>query len=71
MSLVDLLVAQVSSPVRFEESIRRLLADGYHNFVEVGPGNTLSSFIKRIDRDATVLSVENKAGLDKLLGGLA
>lgn len=65
--MAELLVAQVSNPVRFEGCIRRLLADGYRNFVEVGPGNALASFIKRIDKEATVMSVENKAGLEKLL----
>ncbi|MBT9133632.1 MAG: Malonyl CoA-acyl carrier protein transacylase [Firmicutes bacterium] len=71
VSLVDSLVAQVSSPVRFEESVRRLLADGYKHFVEVGPGNTLASFVKRIDKDVNVFSVGDRAGLVKLLGCLA
>jgi [acyl-carrier-protein] S-malonyltransferase len=69
--LENLLVAQVSRPVRFEDSIRRLLADGYRTFVELGPGNSLASFVKRIDKEAKVLSIENKAGLDKLREELA
>ncbi len=70
-SLLDSLVAQVSQPVRFEACIRRLLADGYKHFVEVGPGTTLASFVKRIDKEAVVHSVEDTAGVDKLLGWLA
>lgn len=66
-STVDLLVNQVSSPVRFEACVRRLLNDGYTDFVEVGPGSTLASFIKRIDKNANVISVEDSAGLQKLL----
>jgi len=69
--LENLLVAQVSRPVRFEDCVRRLLADGYRSFVELGPGNSLASFVKRIDKDVKVLSVENKADLDKLLEVLA
>lgn len=64
---INLLVDQVSSPVRFEGCVRRLLSDGYRHFVEVGPGTALASFIKRIDKEAVVHSVENKAGLQKLL----
>lgn len=64
---IDLLVRQVSCPVQFEGCVRRLLSDGYRNFVEVGPGTALASFIKRIDKDASVISVENKAGVQKLL----
>ncbi|KAF0196388.1 MAG: acyl-carrier-protein S-malonyltransferase [Bacillota bacterium] len=64
---VDLLVRQVSCPVRFEGCVRRFLNDGYKNFVEVGPGTALTSFIKRIDKEANVISVENKAGVQKLL----
>lgn len=64
---IDLLVSQVSCPVHFEGCVRRLLSDGYKNFVEVGPGTALASFIKRIDKEANVISVENKAGVQKLL----
>jgi len=69
--LVDILVDQVSSPVRFEGCIRRLLADGFRSFVEVGPGSSLASFVKRIDKDVAVYGVENKDGLDRLLERLA
>lgn len=66
-SAIDLLVSQVSCPVQFEGCVRRFLSDGYKNFVEVGPGTALASFIKRIDKEANVISVENKAGVQKLL----
>lgn len=61
------LVKQVASPVRWEEGIRRLVEDGYHTFVEVGPGNVLSGLIKRIDRRAVVGQVENIETLEKTL----
>lgn len=44
------LVAQVLGGVRWEESMRRMLADGYDTFYEIGPGRVLTSLMKRIDR---------------------
>jgi len=58
------LVAQVSSPVRWEESVRRLLADGLTIFVEVGPGKVLSGLIKKIDKSAITCNVEDRASLE-------
>ena len=49
----QLLVNQVVSPVRWEDSIRYLLAAGYDRFYEVGPGRVLRGLLKRIDRKAT------------------
>ena len=48
----DLLVRQVVSPVRWEDSMRRLLADGCNEFWEIGPGRVLRGLLKRIDRKA-------------------
>ena len=45
-----LLVSQVSSSVRFTQTIERLVQDGADEFVEVGPGHTLTGFVKKIDR---------------------
>lgn len=61
------LVRQVASPVRWEESMRRLLADGYRIFIEVGPGNVLSGLLKRLDRQAIIGQVENIQTLEKTL----
>ena len=44
----ELLSKQVYSSVRFEQSVRKMIADGYDTFVEVGPGKTLSGFVKKI-----------------------
>jgi [acyl-carrier-protein] S-malonyltransferase len=46
----DLLIRQVISPVRWEESMRLLLGDGVDQFYEVGPGRVLRGLLKRIDR---------------------
>lgn len=58
------LVAQVTSSVRWEESMRHLLAQGFTRFVELGPGTALSGFMKRIDKDAQMLNVSDRASLE-------
>ena len=51
------LVAQLTSPVRWTESIRRMVADGANRFVELGPGTVLAGLVKRIDANVEVLNV--------------
>ena len=46
-----LLASQVSSSVRWQQTIERLLADGADEFVEIGPGRTLTGFLRKINRD--------------------
>ena len=53
----DLLVRQVLSPVRWEDSIRAMMADGIEEFIEVGPGSVLKGLMKRISRKTPVRSV--------------
>ena len=67
---IEALVKQVSSPVRWEEVVRRLIADGATTFVELGPGSVLAGLIKKIDRSVSVFSVEDEAGLAALEAGL-
>lgn len=69
--LRDALLRQVSSPVRWQESVELLLRSGVNTFVEVGPGKVLSSLIRQIDRDATVLNVEDAASLAETQSKLA
>lgn len=61
-----LLEKQVSSSVRWEESIRRMLKEGVGTFIEIGPGHTLTSLIKKIDRQVKVINVETVEDLEKL-----
>jgi [acyl-carrier-protein] S-malonyltransferase len=67
---IEALVRQVSSPVRWEDVVRRLIAEGVTTFVELGPGSVLAGLVKKIDRTATVFSIEDEAGLDAALAGL-
>jgi [acyl-carrier-protein] S-malonyltransferase len=64
---IEALVRQVSSPVRWEDVVKRLIADGARTFVELGPGAVLAGLIKKIDRSVTVVSVEDPAGLEAAL----
>lgn len=64
------LVEQVTSSVRWEESMRYLLADGFTRFIELGPGAALSGFMKRIDKSAQMLNVANVASLDATVKAL-
>ncbi len=54
----ELLVKQVSSSVRWQECVERMIADGVDTFVEIGPGKSLSGFMRKINRDVTVINVE-------------
>lgn len=63
----QLLMEQVYSPVRWEESVQRALADGIRTFVELGPGRVLSGLIRRIDKEAEVLNVEDVQSWEKVL----
>jgi [acyl-carrier-protein] S-malonyltransferase len=57
------LVEQVTASVRWEDSMRSLLAQGFTRFIELGPGAALSGFMKRIDKTAQMLNVADAAGL--------
>jgi len=65
------LVEQVTSSVRWEESMRYLLAQGFTRFIELGPGRALSGFMKRIDKTAQMLNVEDLATLESTAKALA
>ena len=62
-----LLERQLVSPVRFEESIRRLAAEGYNHYLEVGPGTVLAGLVKRIDRDAVTAGAGDLGSLSAAL----
>jgi len=65
---IDALVAQVASPVRWEAVVRRLASEGVTTYVEVGPGTVLSGLVKKIHREATVVSFEKPDDLPALEG---
>lgn len=62
-----LLTKQVSSSVRWQQSVETMLADGVDTFIEIGPGKTLSAFIKKITRDVKVINIDSLAAVDALV----
>lgn len=54
----DLLIRQVSSSVRWQQTIERLIADGADEFVEIGPGRSLSGFMRKINRDVAIFNID-------------
>jgi [acyl-carrier-protein] S-malonyltransferase len=64
------LAAQVISSVRWEDSIRYLLTQGFTRFIELGPGTALSGFVKRIDKTAAILNVADVPSLESTVMAL-
>ncbi|WP_105257419.1 ACP S-malonyltransferase [Streptococcus suis] len=63
----SLLTRQVMEPVRFYESITTMQEAGVTNFIEIGPGKVLSGFVKKIDKTAHVVAIEDIEGLQIVL----
>jgi len=61
---------QVSSPVRWQETIQRLLDDGVRAFVEVGPGKVLLGLIRSIDKSVTMLNAEDEKSVENAVSAL-
>lgn len=64
------LVEQVTSPVRWEESMRCLLNQGFTRFIELGPGTALSGFMKRINKEVQMLNVSDVGSLETTVKAL-
>ncbi|MCD8119214.1 MAG: ACP S-malonyltransferase [Lachnospiraceae bacterium] len=62
----DLLKIQISSSVRWQQSVEAMIADGVDTFVEIGPGRTLAGFMKKIDSSKTVYNVQTVADVVKV-----
>lgn len=65
-----LLAKQISSPVRWEESVRTMIEDGVDTFVEIGPGKTLAGFMRRIDKSVKVYNIETWEDMEKVIAEL-
>ena len=68
---IDALVRQVSAPVRWEDVVQRLASEGVTTYVEVGPGALLSGLVRKIHRDATVISFGSPGDLEAVEKALA
>ncbi len=61
-----LLEKQVSSSVKWQQTVERMIADGVDTFIEIGPGKTLSGFMRKINKEMKVYNVEKVEDLEKL-----
>jgi [acyl-carrier-protein] S-malonyltransferase len=69
---IEALIRQVSAPVRWEDSVRRLASEGVTAYVEVGPGTVLSGLIRKVAREAAVHNLEapdQLAAIEALMAG--
>ncbi len=66
-----LLKNQVSNSVCWQQTIEKMIANGIDLFIEIGPGKTLSGFMKKIDKDVKCMNIDKVADLDKVLEELS
>ena len=66
----ELLRKQVFGSVRFEQSIRNMLKEGVDTFIEIGPGKVLGGFVKKIDKEAKVYSIETVEDMNNVIKDL-
>lgn len=62
-----LLAQQISSPVRWQQSVERMIADGVDTFVEIGPGKTLTGFVRKINSEVRVCNIQTQREIDAVL----
>lgn len=63
-SIVDNLKDQMCSPVRFIDCVENMIADGCQLFIEIGPGKSLSGFVKKINKDVRVVNIQNISDIE-------
>lgn len=67
----ELLAKQVSSSVKWQQSVERMIAQGVDTFVEIGPGRTLTGFLKKIDKNVKGYNLDKLADLDQVAEALS
>lgn len=63
----DILKNHIVSSVRFSDSINEMIEDGVDTFIEIGPGKTLTGFVKRINKDVTLFNINDKESLNNVV----
>lgn len=63
----QLLSRQISSPVKWQQSVENMILNGVDTFVEIGPGRTLNGFIRKINRDVSVYSIQTVEDMEKVI----
>lgn len=62
-----LLERQISSSVRWQQSMEQMIADGVDTFIEIGPGRTLTGFLRKIDRNIRIYNIQTTEDIDKVI----
>ena len=66
----ELLMQQVSSPVKWLQSMEQMIGEGIDTFIEIGPGKTLAGFMRKINRNVKVYNVSSWTDVEKVVGEL-
>ena len=61
---------QVSSPVKWLQSMEQMIGEGIDTFIEIGPGKTLAGFMRKINRNVKVYNVSSWTDVEKVVGEL-
>lgn len=69
-NIKELLARQIYSPVRWQQSVERMIAEGVDTFVEIGPGKTLAGFMRKIDKNVTMYNIETVSDMKEVLDKL-
>ena len=64
------MIKQLNNPVRWEDSMSKIMGMGIDTFIEIGPGRVLSGLMKRINKNITILNVGDEKSLDKTLNSI-
>lgn len=64
----DILAKQISSSVRWQQSVENMIASGVDTFVEIGPGKTLAGFMRKINRNVKVYNIQTVEDVEKVIG---
>jgi [acyl-carrier-protein] S-malonyltransferase len=65
-----LLASQISSSVRWQQSVEKMIAEGVDTFVEIGPGKTLAGFLRKIDRSVQVYNIQTVEDMETVVSQL-
>ena len=70
-NIKEILAKHVISPVRFSDSIKNMINQGVDTFIEIGPGKVLSGFIKKINKEVTILNIQDTETLKNVIEKLS
>ena len=69
-NMSDILARHIVNSVKFSDVLKNMYADGVDTFIEMGPGKTLSGFMRKISRNVTMYNIENMADFEKVVAAV-